>query len=176
MNPELLYAGYDARRTYTLEKISGDDWTLSARLIGSGGTAAIEAANVDSSGTTHVLTVPSTALSGLSAGVYTLQLIATNGTTTEIVLSETVSLVADDTTDLRTSARKQLDAINAVLEGKASKDETSVSYNGRSISRMSWDELLNARDRLRRQVTNEERKAAGRSKITSVGLKFTEAS
>jgi len=175
MNPDILYAGYDARRTYTLENYSGTDWTLSARLIGSGGSADIAAANVDSDGTTHVLTVPASALTALSAGVYTLQLIATDGTTTEIALSKAVTLVAADTTDLRTSSRKQLDAINAVLEGKASKDETSVSYNGRSISRMSWDELLNARDRLSRQVKAEERKAAGRSKITSVGLKFTEA-
>lgn len=172
MNPDVLYAGYDCVRSYTLDNYStANGWALSARLVGLGGTAAIAAANASGSGTAWTLTVPASALTALSSGVYTLQLIAADGTTIEIALSETVQVVAAGTTDLRSSARKQLDAINAVLEDKATRDQASISYNGRSISRLSWDELLKARDALLRQVSREEAKAAGRARIQTVNYR-----
>jgi len=173
MNPDKLFAGYDSRRTYTLENYSAaDGWSVTVRLIGSGGSADIDAINAEGSGTAWTLTVPAAALSALTSGVYTLQLIAADGTTTEIAVSETVQVIAASETDLRSSARKQLDAIDAVLEGKASKDESSISYNGRSISRMSWEELQTARDRIARNVRDEERRAAGKKKIQSVTVGF----
>lgn len=58
--------------------------------------------------------------------------------------------------DPRSRARRTLDAINAVIEGKASSDHMSVSYQGRQVTRMSWSELLQARDRLREEVRVEE--------------------
>jgi len=175
MNLDKLFAGYDSRRTYTLENYSADTWTLSARLVGSSGSVDIAAANASGSGTAWTLTIPATSLADLKAGTYTLQLIATDGTTTEIAASEIVQLAAATDTDLRSSAQKQLEAIDALLEGKASKDQSSISYNGRSISRLTWEELQNARDRVARQVQRETDRAAGKGRIQSIGLRFTDA-
>lgn len=172
MNPEVLYGGYAAKRTYSLPGFDAAVWTvMSARLVGAA-SADIAAANITGSGTDWELTIPAESLASLASGNYTLQLLANNGTVTVVAASETVSVVAAGSTDLRSTARKQLDAINAVIEGKATKDESSISYNGRSISRMSWPDLLDARDRLARQVKAEENKAAGRSKIKTVGMRF----
>ena len=44
--------------------------------------------------------------------------------------------------DDRSHVKKTLDAIEALLEGKASHDQMSYSIEGRSLSRMSIEELL----------------------------------
>lgn len=50
-----------------------------------------------------------------------------------------------DNYDTRSSARKSLDAINLVLEGKAGRDILQTTIAGQSISRMSWTEILSAK-------------------------------
>ena len=56
---------------------------------------------------------------------------------------------ANTNADSRTHAKKVLDAIEATLEGRASQDQMSYSIAGRSLSRMSIDDLLKFRDRYR---------------------------
>ena len=68
-----------------------------------------------------------------------------------------VKNLAADTSDPRTHARKVLDALEALIEGKASKDQQSYSIAGRSISRLSPGELLEWRDRYRVEVAAEAR-------------------
>lgn len=65
--------------------------------------------------------------------------------------------------DLRTPARKALEAIEARLAGKTDWDTLSVTLpNGRSIARLSPQELLATRDKLRDEVRVEEQgEAAG---------------
>ena len=54
-------------------------------------------------------------------------------------------------------ARKVLAALEAMLERKATVDQQSYSIAGRSLSRMSPEELRSWRDDYRRQVRAEER-------------------
>tara|TARA_R100000278_G_scaffold122939_1_gene110565 strand:- start:451 stop:1041 length:591 start_codon:yes stop_codon:yes gene_type:complete len=56
---------------------------------------------------------------------------------------------ANTNADSRTHAKKVLDAIEATIEGRASQDQMSYSIAGRSLSRMSIDDLLKFRDRYR---------------------------
>ena len=68
-------------------------------------------------------------------------------------------LMADPTAgaqDSRTHARRVLDAIEAVIEGRATKDQMSVSVAGYSISRMTVSELFELRDRYRQEVVQEK--------------------
>lgn len=63
---------------------------------------------------------------------------------------------ATSAADPRTTARKTLDAIEAVIEGRASKDQESYSIAGRSLTRMSVEDLLSLRDSYRTEVKREE--------------------
>ena len=56
---------------------------------------------------------------------------------------------ANTNADSRTNSKKVLDAIEATIEGRASQDQMSYSIAGRSLSRMSIDDLLKFRDRYR---------------------------
>ena len=60
--------------------------------------------------------------------------------------------------DSRSHAKKVLDAIEAVLENRASQDQMSYSIAGRSLARMSIDDLMNFRNRYRAEYNKEIRK------------------
>ena len=61
--------------------------------------------------------------------------------------------------DGRSHARKVLDAIEAVIENRATLDQSSYSIGGRSLSRMAVSELISFRDRYKAMVIAEERAA-----------------
>jgi len=69
--------------------------------------------------------------------------------------------------DRRSYAEIALANIELVLVGKATKDQTSYSLNGRALSRYSPEELREWRTSLRREVRDERaairRKAGGKS-------------
>lgn len=58
--------------------------------------------------------------------------------------------------DPRSHARKVLDAIEAVLEKRASKDQESYTIAGRMLSRTPVGDLVALRDRYREEVAREE--------------------
>lgn len=61
--------------------------------------------------------------------------------------------------DSRTHARKVLDAIEALLEGKAGSDVEEYEIAGRSLKKIPVAELLTWRDSYRAEVASEERAA-----------------
>jgi hypothetical protein len=63
--------------------------------------------------------------------------------------------LADTNADLRSHAKKVLDNIQAVIEGRATIDQSSMSIAGRSLSRMSVDELMTFRDRYKAEYLKE---------------------
>ena len=62
---------------------------------------------------------------------------------------------ATTTTSVRSHAKIVLDSIEAVIENRANIDQASMSIAGRSLSRMSIDELLTFRDRYRAEYLKE---------------------
>ena len=75
--------------------------------------------------------------------------------------------LANTNADLRSHAKKVLDNIEAVLENRASIDQSSFSIAGRSLSRMSIDELLTFRDRYHAEYLEEVKKARIKNKQRS---------
>lgn len=65
--------------------------------------------------------------------------------------------------DLRSVARKNLDAIEAMLTKKASSDVRRYKINNRELEKYSTAELLEARSYWMAEVKREERAEAGRS-------------
>lgn len=62
---------------------------------------------------------------------------------------------ANTNADNRSHAKICLDNIQAVLENRASQDQMSYSIAGRSLSRMSVDDLFRFRDRYRAEYNRE---------------------
>ena len=62
---------------------------------------------------------------------------------------------ATTSNSVRSHAKKILDAVEAVLENRASMDQQSMSIAGRSLSRMSITDLMTFRDRYKAEYLKE---------------------
>jgi len=69
--------------------------------------------------------------------------------------TEITENLANTNADLRSHAKIVLDAIEAVIENRATMDQSSMSIAGRSLSRMSIDELLTFKDRYKAEYLKE---------------------
>ncbi len=132
----------------------------SLRLLGTTATE-IEITAAETGGE-YVVEVPSATTAAYTAGTYAWQAYITRTSDSERVLvgTGTMKVVANRdiaTTDPRTHARKVLDAIEAVLESRATKDQEEYAIAGRSLRRTPIEDLLVLRDRYRADVRAEER-------------------
>ena len=69
-----------------------------------------------------------------------------------------------------------LDKIETILEGKADSDVSNYSIAGRSLTKMTFDELMVARDRYRQEVLAYRRKLSiesGKASGTTVKVRFS---
>lgn len=75
--------------------------------------------------------------------------------------------------DTRSHAVKTLEAIESLIEGRATKDVNSYTIAGRSLTRMSADELVKWRSYYRNEVAMERRagRPNGGRRITLAGFK-----
>lgn len=173
MNPDSIYGGLSAVRKYTLPHYPASaGWALKARILGATSPVEIPAPDATCAGIEWTLIIPASATAQLATGRHTLVIIAFNASFEHLVAKEFVQVFAAAETDLRSQDRRTLDALNDVIEGKAGKDHSSISINGRSISRMTWPELLAARDSLTRRVAVQEAREAGRGRIRTVNMRF----
>ena len=82
---------------------------------------------------------------------------------------------ATSATDTRSHAKKILDAIESLLEGKAGSDVSSYSIGGRSITKMSPDELIKWRSFYKTEYEREleaEGIARGEDSPRRIGVRF----
>ena len=82
-----------------------------------------------------------------------------------------------DTTlaDPRSHAEIMVDKINSLLEGRADKDVSSYSIQGRSLAKMNINDLLSWRDYYKKEVAREKQQAniaAGKSAGTTIKARF----
>jgi len=83
---------------------------------------------------------------------------------------------ATTSASVRSHAKIVLDAVKAVIENRATMDQSSMSIAGRSLSRMSIDELFQLKDRYQADFDAEVKKSAiknGKSSRTTILTKFT---
>lgn len=162
--PLLLYAGDTAQWTRSLSDFpASEGWALGYTLVSS--TAAHSFAGT-TAGDDFAVTVAATDTAEWAAGRYLLtEFVSKAGErftlqTYQIRIASN-SAGAEAGADLRTHARKVLDAIEAWLEAKA---PTAASFEiaGRRLSNYPLAELLALRDRYRAEVQREERVATGR--------------
>lgn len=152
--------------------------TYSARLESSGVTEiAITASEL---GDNYIVEVASVTTAGYTAGIYHWQAYITRSADSERITvdSGTFTVVADrdsSTTDPRSHVKITLDAIEAVIENRASKDQESYTINGRSLTRTRLSDLITLRDKysvLYAKEKKQERIANGLGSNSRVLVRF----
>jgi len=128
----------------------------------------------------YIFTVESSASSFFDAGVYDWQLEITQTSSGNRIVVDTGNFrcIADmdnSSSDRRIHAEIMVAKIETILEGKADSDVSSYSIAGRSLTKMSFSELVEARDYYRREVvknTNNELLRKGKSGGSTIKVRF----
>lgn len=143
---------------------AGDGWTLHYALFNA--IAAYSFASTPD-GDAHQVDVPSATTEAWAPGRYdyTAYVTHTDGTRRSLfagVLTITPNPAAGTPHDGRTHARKMLDAIEATIEGRASKHDLDLVRGqfGERAAERAPEKLIEWRDKYRAEVDAEERAAA----------------
>lgn len=165
MIPSQITAGVTLSIPITLTEYPAGTWSMSLVLRGPG---VIDlAASAD--GETHVLSADAGTTAGWAAGVYWYSLRVTDGAnqiheleTGQVEIRADLAAV-DGTYDGRGHVERVLDAIEAVIEGRASIDQERYRINNRELQRTPIDQLLKLRSEYRRELQRLKAARKGRS-------------
>lgn len=181
MIPGKLYAGTTWAWTEKVPDYSAaDGWSL--KYIFTNASNAFSFTDDGSAKSTEfTVEVDAATTAPFTPGEYTWKLLAVKGSDLRLVSHGSAVVYADITDgatalDDRSHVKKTLDAIEAVIEGKATKDQQSYSVAGRSLSRMSWDELLKLRSKYSAEYDQEQaaaRLASGQGNSNIVKATFS---
>lgn len=144
-----------------------DGWTFKIRIVHRTNSAITPITlTATTSGTEYLTQVAPSTTANWTAGDYSWTSWVEKSGARYVVESGLVELLpnpaAVTTSDLRTHARIVLDAIEAVIEGRASKDQEEYTIGARSLKRTPIKELLALRDRYKAEVRRED---GGSSKL-----------
>ncbi len=121
-----------------------------------GSTASNFTLNATESNNEYIISTSST--SSHAAGDYRWDAIIIRGSdNAEVIIGDGYSTILDNA--VRSHAKIVLDAIQAVIENRATMDQSSMSIAGRSLSRLSIDELLTFKDRYKAEWLKEVKMA-----------------
>jgi len=153
----------------------GDGWSLTYSFRGNGSTLNITSTT---SGTSHLLALTTTQTAHLIPGKYLVSGYASKSSERVTIFSGQIEVTANLQTanasfDARSQARRTLDNINAVLEGRASSAVLDSTVEGTNIRRIPHADLLKLRDRYAQIVANEDAKMAAKSGKFASGSIFT---
>ena len=166
ITPDVLYVGDNWlwKRDLTDYPVASYSLSYSFRLLTSAATEiALGSSQITESNTSlYTISVASSTTTSYTKGNYTYQEYITKTASSErLVLNKGVVTVKSnldaDTGDPRSHDRIVFDALEATLENRASIDQMSMSIAGRSLSRMSPDELNSWYSKYKHKVLNEDR-------------------
>lgn len=165
IEPSIITAGDTISWRRSLADYPAPTWVLTYALVNAAGKISITAA---ADGTDHLVSVAAATTAGYTAGTYRWQAYVTNGSQRVTVGSGEVTIkpnfAAATTLDSRSHVKKVLDAIEAVIEGRASIDQEEYTIANRSLKRTPIAELLRLRQHYKTfyvQEQNAEKVAQG---------------
>lgn len=128
----------------------------------------------------YLFTVPSTTSADFEPGYYHWQLeITQTATGNRVVVDQGDFNVLPDLdnnqADPRIHAEIMISKIETILAGKADSDVSNYSIAGRSLTKLSFAELMDARDRYKREVVqheNKENAKRGRKTAATIKVRF----
>lgn len=165
----------DLVQDYPLESYSAQ---YVARITGGGSSEVILPAT--ETGGTYLFTVSSAVSADFTPGFYHWQLeVIQTSTSNRIVVDrgEFTAIVDLDVngSDPRSHAQIMIGKIESILQGKADSDVGSYSIAGRSLTKMSFAELMDARDLYKAEFQQEiikDRIRRGKASGATVKVRF----
>jgi hypothetical protein len=183
--PDKIVRNSQVSWTVSLSDFTPATDTLAITLIGTGDQVEVTATT---SGTLFLVTLTAAITGALDAGDYLLQARVTSGGVVYQLngqqglpqLNHRLQVVRDAAEhssgyDLRSHAQIVLDALEATIAGKATKDQSAYTIGNRSMSHLAPDELLRWRDYYARLVGNEvaaERREQGKGSRSKKKVRF----
>lgn len=181
--PIKFRAGDIVEWTKSLSSYSAaDGWALSYRLVNESNAYTAISGVADGAG--FVVTIPKATSAAYVAGVYTLFGWVSKGSEQYEVYNGEVEVLVDLSAltagyDTRPHVKKVLDALEAVIEGRATEKEKSLSIGGQAIELMTMAELRiewNRYSKYYQDYLAEQRIAAGKPSGRKILLRFDRAS
>lgn len=153
-------------------------WTLRYVLVKD--AEQIEFSSTDNGDGTHLINVAATTTDDWVPGTYAWQVYAESGSERFTTGRGVIEILPNFSAlasghDNRTHVKRTLDAIEAVIEERATKDQESYTINGRSLNRTPMEQLLMLRDkyaRLYQQELDRQKVADGKTGKSSVYVRF----
>ena len=166
--PQQLRAGLTWVWTKTVPDYPATAWTLTYWCKQAATSGAKFSIVATASGSDYSVSVAAATTAGYTADTYTWVAVVTSGSEAYEVDRGTFEILAkynaDAALDDRSHARKVLEAIEAVIESRATVDQQEYTIGMRSLKRMTVEELMMFRDKYRAEVyaeTAAERAANG---------------
>lgn len=161
--PSQISAGLTFEAVLSVPEYPAPGWTLSLALRGPASIDVDGAAE----GAEHRLAADAATTAGWVPGAYWYQLRATDGTDVQLVEEGQVRILEDLAAaaagfDGRSHAERVLEAIEAVIEGRASIDQQSYRINNRELTRTPIRDLMQLRSRYRAEVRAQRMAQRGR--------------
>lgn len=165
-----LYAGDTLKQVVSsAEYAATNGWTLKGRFapVGSGTAVTVTAVTAEN-GVDYVLTVPSTTTASWTAGNWQYTLFVELAGERHTIEVGNINVLANPATasagvDTRSHVKKTLDALELMIEGKASSDVQNYTINGRSLAHYSFPDLLIMRDKYRAEYALEQQAKSGKT-------------
>ncbi len=144
-------------RREDLSSTPAPTWTLKYEFKNSTGAFQVTAA---ADGANHAVTVAKATTATFAAGRYRWVAFVDDGTERYSIGTGEIEVLRnfddDAVLDVRSHAKKVLDAIEAVLENRATLDQQNYTIGNRSLARTPIPDLLLLRDRYRAEVTSQQ--------------------
>jgi hypothetical protein len=161
IEPDSFRVGDTVPWTRTLTDYPASAWTLTYAFAGPSTFTVVATA----SGDDFAVTITSAVSSAYRPGRYAWQSYASAGAARYLVASGSCEILPDlslYTTphDSRSWARRVLEALQATIEGRASRDQTSIMVDGLQIGRMTPTDLLKMWGKFNALVDAEDNAAA----------------
>lgn len=151
-----------------------------ARITGGGSTEIKLPQAAGSTDDYYLFTVSSATSEEFSPGLYHWQLEITQTSSGNRIVVDTGDFNAipdmdSNQADPRIHAEVMVDKIESLLQGKADSDVAEYSISGRSLTKLSFKELLEARDYYRREIVkhnNDELVKKGKKNGSTIQVRF----
>lgn len=181
--PDVINAGDSLEFTIKATNYVGTELTYAdgytAYLILNNDSNSYSATSTADTTTGYLFQVASNITSGWTAGNYNSAIYIDNGANRYPVSRKFIEVKPDLFTsgayDSRSTAMQIRDALEAAILGQASSNQLSMSIAGRSISRMSLEELIVAKKKYDGFVQSEQKKQdllEGKSPKTNIQFRW----
>jgi hypothetical protein len=153
-------------------------WVLHYALRG---VAAVIDITGTASGNDHLISILAATSAAYVAGQYSIQGYVINGSTRVTIFNDTITITPDLVTavagyDGRSHVKKTLDSLEAVIEGRASRDQLELTIDGTRLVKMTPEQILAWRAQYHREYRKElqaARIAQGKNSGRKIVTRFT---